>query len=102
LGSACHDRGVEQLEFWPEYNAGPLWNSNGESVVLDSLALPDSLRHRLVGWNGRYDDSLLPFEDNDLPWLIEGRSLLAETRTALAGEYEVVVTEPWWGEQPHA
>ena len=93
---------MERLEFWAEYNAGPLWNSNGESIALESLSLPDSLRQRLAEWNGRYDDSLLPFEENDLPWLVEERSLLAETRAALEGVYEVIVTEPWWGEQPHA
>jgi regulator of protease activity HflC (stomatin/prohibitin superfamily) len=29
-----------------------------------------------------------------------GPGLLAEVRQDLAGRYEVVVTEPWWGEPP--
>jgi hypothetical protein len=28
--------------------------------------------------------------------------LLAETRHALSGSITVVVTEPWWGEEPSA
>ncbi|MEY2524728.1 MAG: hypothetical protein QOJ66_3293, partial [Ilumatobacteraceae bacterium] len=69
---------------------------------LDSLSLSASMCQRLVEWNRRYDDSLLSFEDNDLPWLVEGCLLLAETRAALDGVCEVIVTEPWWGESPHA
>ncbi|MEQ1872169.1 MAG: hypothetical protein ABL953_00450 [Ilumatobacteraceae bacterium] len=87
-----------ELEFWPEYNSGPLWSLDGQSIALESLPLPHLLRERLIEWNSRYDDSLLPFEDNDVPWLAEGRALLTETRIALAGDYRVTVTEPWWDE----
>jgi hypothetical protein len=35
------------LEFWPEYDSGPLWSADGETVPLDELPLPVELRHRL-------------------------------------------------------
>ena len=85
------------IEFWPEYDGGPLWNGDGESIDLDSLPLSDNLRSRLLDWNARYDDLKLPFESRDEVWLAEGKSLLAETRAALG---TVITTEPWWGELP--
>ena len=88
------------LEFWPEYNSGPLWSDDGQSIDLDSLPLSSELRDRLRHWNARYDDSLLPFDQNDTEWLVEGRCLLTDTRASLGESYEVVVTEPWWGEGP--
>ncbi|HEX5534869.1 MAG TPA: hypothetical protein VFX33_14105 [Actinomycetales bacterium] len=43
----------------------------------------------------------MPIEGpGDSAWLCEGRQLLREIRTALGNEYRVVVTEPWWGEDP--
>lgn len=93
---------MQQLEFWLEYSSGPLWAADGQSIELDSLDLPASLRQRLADWNGRYDDSLLPFEDDDAEWLVEGRTLLADVRQSLSGLYEGVVTEPWWEEQTDA
>jgi hypothetical protein len=90
------------LEFWPEYNSGPLWRSDGTSVDLASLALPADLKARLQSWNAAYDDSRLPFDHDDEGWLEEGERLLAETREALCDAYTIVVTEPWWGEDPSA
>jgi hypothetical protein len=90
------------LEFWPEYNSGPLWTSAGGSVDLVALPLPAELRVRLQSWNARYDDSKLLHDQNDEGWLEEGKRLLAETRRALGDAYSVVVTEPWWGEEPGA
>ena len=90
------------LEFWPEYNSGPLWNDGGESVNLASLGLTDDLVERLRKWNAAYDDSKLPFENDDAAWLHEGQRLLVEVRGALDGAYEIVVTEPWWHEEPSA
>lgn len=87
------------LEFWPEYNSGPLW-SGGASVDLDLLPMSPALRDRLRQWNARYDDSLLPFDQNDVGWLTEGRILLSELRANLGESFEIVVTEPWWGEEP--
>ena len=91
---------AKTLEFCPEYNAGPLWTSDGRSVDLGSLRIPRGLRERLADWNARYDDSKLPFELNDIAWLCEGTGLLAEVRDALTGTYTVIVTEPWWGAAP--
>lgn len=88
------------LEFFPEYNSGPLWSSTGASIELAALALPEDLVRRLGDWNASYDDSKLPFERNDSAWLEGGRRLLAEVRQALGPDYEVVVTEPWWREDP--
>jgi hypothetical protein len=87
------------VEFWPEYNGGPLWRNDGNSVDLASVPLSDDLRSRLLAWNARYDDSKLPFERSDEVWLAEGKRLLAETRHALRHSITVVVTEPWWGEE---
>ena len=87
---------METLEFWPEHEGGPLWRSDGSSIDLDSLRLPGDLRQRLAEWNKKYEDSLLPFEGNDLGWLSNGRDLLAELRATLANDFEIVVTEPWW------
>jgi hypothetical protein len=41
---------------------------------------------------------VLPFDQNDVGWLTEGKSLLADTRAELGEAYEVVVTENWWSE----
>jgi hypothetical protein len=90
------------VEFWPEYNGGPLWSDDGKSVDLAALPLSHDLRSRLMAWNARYDDSKLPFETNDAAWLAEGKALLAETRHAVNDSITVVVTEPWWDEEPSA
>ena len=87
------------MEFWPEYNSGPLCSSTGAAIDLAALALPEALVQRLREWNASYDDSKLPFEQNDTAWLANGQGLLAETRKALGPDYEVIVTEPWWGEE---
>jgi hypothetical protein len=71
------------LEFWPEYNSGPLWSDDGKSVDLASLGLPAELAARLAAWNARYDDSKVPLEENDRGWLNEGARLLAEVRGEL-------------------
>jgi hypothetical protein len=90
------------LEFWPDYKSGPLWSSDGRTVDLSSLGLPDDLIERLHGWNARYADDKLPFGSNDIEWLREGEALLGEVRAALSGTHTVVVTESWWGEEPDA
>ncbi|WP_460632360.1 hypothetical protein [Leifsonia lichenia] len=38
--------------------------------------------------------------DGDRGWILHGIDLLARTREVLAGRATVVVTEPWWGEEP--
>lgn len=93
---------MKQLEFWPEYGTGPLW-AGVDGVDLGQLGLPIELVERLVAWNACYEDERLPMEGpGDPDWLGEGKRLLAETRTALAGSCRLVVTEPWWGEEPLA
>ena len=88
------------LEFWPDYGGGPLWTSEGATADLGALPLSPGLRLRLADWNGRYTEDRMPFRGNDEAWLAEGRELLAELRANLGDGYEVVVTEPWWGEEP--
>jgi len=57
----------------------------------------------LIAWNALYEDERLAMEGlGDPNWLGEGHRLLAETRTALAASHSVLVTEPWWGEEPSA
>ncbi len=93
---------MNQLEFWPEYGPGPLW-AEGDRVDLTELGVPSELADRLLAWNARYEEERLPLEGPcDTDWLGEGRRLLAETRTALADSHCIVVTEPWWGEEPSA
>ena len=67
-----------------------------------AIGLPRELVDRLKQWNDRYADTRLPFEKNDTEWLRDGQALLAEVRAAVGGAFEVVVTEPWWGEGPSA
>ena len=88
------------LEFWPEYSHGPLWSTDGTAIDPTLLGVSSDLSERLRDWNSRYDDSKLPFEANDTVWLAEGKSLLSEVRAVLGSDYDVVVTEPWWGETP--
>lgn len=86
----------ETLEFWPEYDSGPLWAADGEPVPLDELPLPDDLRSRLMAWNDEFEDAKLPFDQHDEDWLQLGRVLLVEVRRELEPRYKVSVTEPWW------
>ncbi len=90
------------IEFWPEYGDGPLWTTDGEAVDPFALALSTDLAEALRSWNAGYDDSKLPFETSDEAWLDEGARLLAAVRSELGEGYDVVVTEPWWGETPNA
>ena len=87
------------LEFWPDYGSGPLWTEDGKVADLRSLDLPGELIEELESWNGRYAESKIPVDGNgDRAWLAEGRRLLGCTRDALGPDFEVVVTEPWWGD----
>ncbi len=36
------------LEFWPDYDAGPLWAEDGKAVDLRSLGLPRELIDELT------------------------------------------------------
>ena len=93
---------VDGAGVWPEYYGGPLWSEDGKTVEPTSLGLAPDLSGRLAAWNARYDDSKLPFEQNDREWLDEGARLLTEVRAALGSDYELAVNEEWWGEQPNA
>lgn len=84
-----------EVEFWPEYDSGPLWI--GGSSILPATLVDDELAERLVRWNDTYADEKLPMEgDGDEAWLAEGKELLASVRRQLAETHNVVVTEPWW------
>lgn len=99
-GSGRNELVTITLEFWPDYNAGPLWTADGQEVDLAWLGLSEELQQRLVEWNGQYLDQKLPFDQNDLDWLGEGRELLSAVRSAVGEQFAVVATEPWWGKDP--
>ena len=88
------------LEFWPDYGAGPLWDQ-GASVALEAVGLPSQLAARLAAFGEAYQEGRLPLDGpGDTDYLAEGKRLLGAVREALAGRYRVLVTEPWWGEEP--
>ncbi|KQP64480.1 MULTISPECIES: hypothetical protein [unclassified Nocardioides] len=61
----------------------------------------DDLVARLTAWNTAYSEDKVPIEGSgDEAWLSEGKRLLGEVRSALQDQHQVVVTEPWWGEEP--
>lgn len=91
---------VMQLEFWPDYGPGPLWEQ-GKPADLRSLGLPRELAKQLTSWNSQYEENKLPLDGlGDDGWVAEGAYLLRKVRLALGAGYNVVVTEPWWGEVP--
>ncbi len=88
------------LEFWPDYGCGPLW-TDGRPADLELLRLNRELIQRLTDWNARYSEDKVPVDGRgDTVWLREGKRLLGEVRQALGDQSQVVVTEPWWGEEP--
>lgn len=93
--------GVTVLEFWPDYGPGPVWTEDGGPVDLSQLGVDPDLVADVVAWNGAYSEDKVPIDSSgDVAWLRDGRRLLREIRSALGAEYDVVVTEPWWGEEP--
>lgn len=89
------------FEFWPDYGPGPLWDERGSPVDVSTLDLPATLAERLRSWNAEYREDRIPVDGpGDVAWLEEGVELLRRTREALGSDIQVVVTEPWWGEQP--
>lgn len=95
-----HTQLMTQLEFWPDYGAGPLWTQDGQVADLAQLGLPGGLSSQLLSWNERYAEDKIPLDgDGDADWLAEGRELLARTRAAWRVEHHILVTEPWWGER---
>ena len=92
---------VNVLEFWPDYGAGPLWTHDGKPVDLSSLDVDPDLVEKVAVWHAAYEEDRVPIDGpGDSAWLHEGRQLLQEVRAALPDEYRVIVTEPWWGEEP--
>jgi len=90
----------ESLEFWPDYGPGPLWRG-GSPAELGVLGLSGDLAERLKMFNDAYEEERLPLDGaGDAEYLTAGMGLLAEVRQALSGRFRVIVTEPWWGEQP--
>ena len=91
----------ERLEFWPAYRGGPLLNDHGPSVDLAGLPVSRDLRERGAEWVSDYGDEKLTVEGLvDPEWFAVGTALLAELRVALQPDFDVVVTEPWGGEEP--
>lgn len=96
-----HTAGVTVVEFWPDYGPGPLWGEDGKSVDPTSLGVDPDLVERVAAWNAAYGEHKVPLDGpGDSTWLHEGRQLLREIRDSLGNDYRVIVTEPWWGEQP--
>ena len=88
------------IEFWPDHGPGPLW-LGGRAVRPEDLDIPEPLASRLRTWNASYEEWKIPVEGSgDALWIEEGIRLLQATREALSPDVEVVVTEPWWGEEP--
>ena len=92
---------VMQLEFFrPDYGPGPLWEQ-GKPADLRSLGLPYELAEQLISWNSQFEEDKVPLEGpGDVGWIAKGVHLLRQVRLALGSGYNVVVTEPWWGETP--
>ncbi len=96
---------VAVLEWWPGYGRDhPLWSTEGRGgapAELASLGLPVGLGERLRAWTAVYAEDKIPVDgDGDAAWLAEGIVLLGEVRASLGDGYRVIVTEPWWGEEP--
>jgi hypothetical protein len=92
--------GVIVPEFWPDYGPGPLW-TDGKPVDLTLLGMDRYLVERVAAWNAAYEETKVPIDGaGDDAWLTEGKRLLGAIRDALGSEYRVVVTEPWWREDP--
>jgi len=72
---------------------------DGRTVNPSDLGLRPDLCQALHAWNAEYDDSKLPFEAKDHDWLSRGKELLADVRAELR-DANVIVTEPWWEEEP--
>ncbi len=86
---------AEVLEFWPEYQGGPLWAAKGKSVDLSALAIPVELRARGETWSAQYADERLPIDGaGDPEWVSEGVVLLAALRDAWA------MATRWWSPSP--
>lgn len=88
------------IEFWPDYGPGPLW-LDGRAVAPDTLGITGDLASRLNAWHAAYEESKVPVDGpGDPAWLGEGTQLLRDIRRAVAPGVEIVVTEPWWGDDP--
>ena len=92
------------LEWWPDYGGELLWlhaGQGGARVSLDAVGVSPELSTEITRWVTEYSDERLPLEGaGDVAWLSTGRELLFRVRAELAGRYEVIVTEPYWGEEP--
>ncbi|MCW2756939.1 MAG: cell division protein FtsK/SpoIIIE [Nocardioidaceae bacterium] len=92
------------LEWWPDYDGQVLFlrrGRGGHPVDPATLGLSEAVLDDLQRWSSVYAEENLPIGGPGDPcWLDEGIGLLHRVRAELAGRYEVVVTEPWWGERP--
>lgn len=92
---ACDDAGV-----WPDCGSGSPW-AGKKAVDLHSVGLPGELADHLKARNGQYAEDKLPLEGSeDAEWISDGTTLLRRTRAALGASVTVIVTEPWWDEEP--
>jgi hypothetical protein len=101
LSVAAHRLSGTRTAAWPDYGPGPLWTDEGKPADLTTLPIGDDLVERLTIWTAANSEDKVPSEGaGDEAWLSEGEDLLDGVRSALEGQHQVVVTEPWWGEEP--
>ncbi len=82
-------------------SASPQTGRGGEKVELATLNLTVTLEDALRAWNKDFEEAKLPIDGSGDPnWIARGIDLLDQTRHELSGRAKVVVTEPWWNEEP--
>lgn len=95
---------VPTYEWWPDYGGGPFFlrtGRGGEKVELATLNLTGTLEDAIRAWNQDFEEAKLPIDGpGDHSWIARGIDLLDQTRQELSGRVKVVVTEPWWNEEP--
>lgn len=85
---------VTRLRVMADYFAEPVWGRHpeGPPVTLDSLGLPDDLKHRLRRWAERYN----ALEASDYEWFCAGdQEAFNESGQELAQELQDVLGPSW-------
>lgn len=69
--------------------------------MLEDLPLSAETTDALRRWLDDFSEETLPVDGaGDPSWIARGIVLLQQSRSELGPAYEVLVTEPWWGEPP--
>jgi hypothetical protein len=65
------------------------------------VGISSELVEQVRSWDSQYEEDRIPLNGpGDAEWLAEGVGLLRQLRTDLGDDFDLVVTEPWWGEAP--